>query len=174
MKERIIEMLGNGVSATAVAAALGVTDGYVSQVLNEEGVTEKVQELRAAKYAAFAQEDDDLNKAEAAALRRVNQLLPLMTKPTDAARVFSILNAAKRKVGSVESAAPVGATIIQIALPEAAKVSFTLSSDRQVVEVEDRSLITMPAKNLAARLEQRNASRLLSVSIPSSTLLSKL
>ena len=51
-------------------------------------------------------------------------------------------------------------------MPEAARVRFTLTADRQVIEIEGRSMTTMPARSLASQLEQRNAARLLSAPIP--------
>lgn len=170
MRDRIIEMLGNGIPATNVAAALGCSDSLVSQILSEEGVSEQVSSLRAARFQEFAEQDSSLEAAEQIALNKVKALIPFMTKPSEAARVYGILNAAKRKTGAAANNTGLPNTIVQLQLPEAARVSFTLSSDKQVVEIEGRSMATMPAKSLASRLEQRTAARLLATPIPSTLL----
>lgn len=166
MKDRIIEMLGNGIPATAVAAALGCTDSYISQLLTEDGVVEQVQALRAVKFQEYAEQDARLETAEQKALNKIESLIPYITKPSEAARVYGILNAAKRKTGVHATQNSQVGTVVQLNLPQAAVVSFTLTSDKQVVEVEGRSMVTMPAKSLAARLEQRNAARLLTADVP--------
>lgn len=165
MKDRIIEMLGNGIPAGAVAAAIGCSDSFVSQVLAEPGVAEQVQGLRAARFQEFAEQDATLETAEERALAKVASLIPFITKPAEAVRVYSVLNSAKRKTGQAISNTPTG-TIVQLQLPEQARVAFTISSDRQVVEIEGRSMATMPAKSLADRLQQRQAARLLDAPPP--------
>jgi hypothetical protein len=173
MKDRIIELLGKGISAVQVASAVGCDDSYISQLLSEPGVSEQVQALKATHFAKYAEQDASLDDAEARALQRVSQLLDFATRPAEAVRIFGILNAAKRRTSdTLQNAQPVAQTV-QLDLPAAARVRFTLTTDRQVIEVEGRSMTTMPAKSLAAQLEQRNAARLLATDVPSMLLPSK-
>lgn len=167
MRDQIIELLGKGIPAAQVAAAVGCDDSYISQLLSSPEVYSRVTELRSAHFSEYVAEDEKLNTAEAAALDRVCSLVPFITRPTEAVRVFGVLNAAKRRAVNAESSMPVVQTV-SIELPEAARVSFTLTADRQVIEVAGRSMATMPAKSLAARLEERSAQRLLSTVVPSS------
>jgi hypothetical protein len=173
MKDRIIELLGKGISAIQVASAVGCDDSYISQLLNEPGVTEKVQALKAEHFAKYAEQDATLDKAEAAALEKVSTLLPFVTRPSEAVRMYGILNAAKRRTSDSLQSSQVIAQTVQLDLPAAARVRFTITQDKQVIEVEGRSMTTMPAKSLAAQLEQRNAARLLTTDIPSVLLPSK-
>lgn len=168
MKDRIIEMLGKGIPAAQVALAIGCDDSYISQLLSEPGVTEQVQQLKSEHFSAFVEQDQKLDDLEAQALEKLTHLLPFVTRPAEATRIYSVLNAAKRRtVDSVNSAAPVAQTV-QLELPPSARVRFTLTHDKQVIEVEGRSMTTMPAKSLAAQLEQRNAARLLTTNVPQS------
>lgn len=166
MKDRIIEMLGKGIPATQVASAVGCDDSYISQLLAEEGVYEKVTTAKAEHFAHYVEQDATLDRAEEDALQRLTSLTAFITKPAEAARVFSILNAAKRRTADTANAAQAVAATVSIELPEASRVRFTLTHDRQVIEIEGRSMATMPAKSLAARLEQRNAARMLEANIP--------
>jgi len=166
MKDKIIEMLGRGIPATQVASAVGCDDSYISQLLSHEEVMLQVTELKAEHFSKYLEQDTALDKAEEDALVRLQQLLPFITRSSEAARVYSVLNAAKRRTVDSLAHAQVPAQTVILELPEASRVRFTLTSDRQVVEIEGRSMTTMPAKSLVARLEQRNAARLLDTSIP--------
>lgn len=167
MKERIIEMLGRGITASQVAMAVGCDDSYISQLMADENIAEQVQKQKAEHFAGYMDQDARADAAEKLALDRMITLIPFVTKPAEAARVYSVLNAAKRRTAENVSAAVPVAQTVQLDLPEASRVRFTMTHDRQVIEIEGRSLATMPAKSLAARLEQRNAARLLSTDVPS-------
>jgi len=166
MKQRIIEMLGQGLSATQVAAAVGCDDSYVSQLLSEEGISDKVQALRAENFSKYVELDRRVDEAESRALEKLAALADFITKPTEAARVYNVLNQAKRRtIDSVNQQQAVAQTV-SLDLPAAARVRFTLTNDKQVIEIEGRSMTTLPSKNLVTRLEQRNAARLLDMPIP--------
>lgn len=170
MKERIIEMLGRGIPATQVAMAVGCDDSYISQLMADEGIAAKVQAAKSEHFAAYMEQDKAADDAEASALARLAALIPFITKPSEASRVYRDLNAAKRRtVEQISNAAPVAQTV-QIDMPEVARVRLTMTHDRQVIEIEGRALTTMPAKSLAARLEQRNAARLLAADVPATML----
>lgn len=166
MRDRIAELLGQGLSATIVAQAVGCDDSYISQLLSEPDFEREVIEKRAVRFQEHAEHDNRINQAEKEALDKVMSLLAFSTKPGEAARVFSILNAAKRRTPEVTNPTAAGATTIELNLPETARVSFTVTSEKQVIEIEGRSMTTMPAKSLAARLEQRQAQRLLVTDVP--------
>ena len=166
MREKIIEMLGSGIPATQVASAVGCDDSYISQLLSEPGVCEQVTALKAEHFSKYVEQDQLADDAEAAALAKVSSLIPFITRPAEAVRVYSVLNAAKRRTAdSMNASAPIAQTVA-LELPESARVRFTITPDKQVIEIEGRSMTTMPAKSLAARLEQRNAARLLTQDVP--------
>lgn len=166
MKERIIEMLGKGIPAVQVAGAVGCDESYISQLLSDEAISLQVQELRAENFSNYIAQDKILDEAEAKALEKVAHLVQFITKPTEAARAYQILNAAKRRTVDQVNQQQAVAQTVALELPAAARVRLTLTSDRQVVEIEGRPMITMPAKNLTARLEQRRATSLLDMQIP--------
>lgn len=159
-------MLGNGIPATQVASAVGCDDSYISQLLSEEGVADKVIAAKAEHFSKYVELDGRVDDAESEALRRVESLIPFITKPSEAVRVYSVLNAAKRRTSDSANAAQAVMQTISLDIPEASRVRFTLTADRQVIEIEGRSMTTMPAKSLASQLEQRNATRLLSALAP--------
>jgi hypothetical protein len=166
MQDRIIELLGQGVPAAQVALHVGCDPSYVSQILADENNSLRVQELRATHFEAHVAHDKRIDMAEQKALARIESLVDFITKPSEAARVFSLLNQAKRQTLEAGNSQAMPSTIVNLQLPDAARISFTVTADRQVIEVEGRSMVTMPAKNVAAQLEQRNATRLLTQRAP--------
>lgn len=167
MQDKIIELLGRGIPATQVAAAVGCDDSYISQLLSNESIVAKVQELRVAHYSGYVELDKKVDSAEEAALKKVISLIPYLAKPTEAVQVYKVLNAAKRRTMDAASATQTPTQTVILDLPEAARVRFTLTHDKQVIEIAGRSMTTMPAKSLAAQLEQRTAARMLTSDIPS-------
>ena len=166
MKDKIIEMLGRGIPAVQVASAVGCDDSYISQIVADPDNAAKIQELKAVHFSKYVEQDASLDEAEAAALDKVKFLVPFITRPAEAVRVYAVLNGARRRTGeNANAAAPVMATV-SLDLPEAARVKFTLTADKQVIEIAGRSMTTMPAKSMAAILEQRNAARLLATDVP--------
>ena len=166
MKERIIEMLGKGIPATQVASAVGCDESYISQLLSQEEISQQVQNLRAENFSNYIEQDKILDEAEAAALQKVALLVPMITRPLEATRAYSILNAAKRRTVDAISSQQAVAQTVALELPAAARVRLTLTNDKQVIEIEGRSMTTMPAKSLVARLEQRKATNLLDMKVP--------
>lgn len=170
MQDRIIEMLGRGIAAAQVAAAVGCDDSYISQLIANEEFASKVQALRAEHFANYIETDQHIDTAEDEALKRLASLVPFITKPAEAARVFGVLNGARRRASDRNASGQAQAQTVVLDIPEAARVTFTTTADRQVIEIAGRSMTTMPAKSLAAQLEQRNAQRLLNAKIPSTML----
>ena len=66
-------------------------------------------------------------------------------------KVAQVANAAKRK-SEAATAVQQPSTIVNIALPQQALVEFKLSTDKQVVEIDGRSLTTMPSHVVQAKL----------------------
>ena len=90
-------MLGRGIPAIQVAAAVGCDDSYISQLLSSEEISLQVQVLRAEHFSEFMEQDARVDTAESAALARVETLIPFITRPAEAVRVYAVLNAAKRR-----------------------------------------------------------------------------
>jgi hypothetical protein len=166
MRDKIIEMLGKGIPATQVASAVGCDDSYISQLMSEEGVEQRVIALKAEHFSVYVEQDQKADDAEAEALEKVASLIPFITRPAEAVRVYAVLNAAKRRTVDTANAAAVVAQTVSLELPAVMRVRMTMTHDKQVIEIEGRSMTTMPAKTLAAQLEQRNASRLLETAVP--------
>jgi len=166
MKDRIIELLGRGIPAVSVAMAVGCDESYISQVVAEPGAADRISSLKMAHFQEFTELDDSLNAAEKKALEKLTHLVPFITKPSEAARVYSVLNAAKRRTADAAQNAQAPSTIVAIDLPQAARVAFITDHNRQVIEIDSRPMITMPAPSLVKVAEERRATQLLNMNVP--------
>lgn len=155
-QEKIVALLGVGVTPTQVALATGVSDGYISQLIARPEIAAQIAELRTAKAAEHIEHDASLDSDEELARRLVRTNLDRgFLKPMEVLRHFQVLNAARRKsdVSNLQSAPT--ATIVNLQLPAQAAVQFQLTVDRQVIEVSGRSMATMGAKQVATMLQEK-------------------
>lgn len=167
MKDRIIELLGRGIPAVQVALAVGCDESYISQVVSEDGVAAQISALKMEHFESYTALDDSADEAEEAALKKVKQLIPFITKPSEAANVYRVLNQAKRRTAdAVSSAQSAQSTVVNLQLPAAARVAFITDHNRQVIEIDSRPLVTMGAQSLVKVSEQVRAAKLLSTSVP--------
>lgn len=146
----------------AVADSVGVDPSYVSQLMAREEVAQRVAELRAARATQFIEHDGNIEALEKVALERMAKLLPLQSDIMKITRVFQVLNSARKSqehgVGA-QGQAP--GAVVSITLPEAAQVHFKLTPDKQVIEIEGRSMVPMPSHMVAAQLRAKKTLELL-------------
>lgn len=148
-REKLLGLLAAGVSQTSAALAVGVTDGYVSQLLSEQEFSAALVEKRGASLSAAVEHDAKIESVEAKALRAVETKLPFVRNAIEAARIFQILNSSKRRLEAGSSGGDsLGAQQVTIILPRAAAVQITMNTLNQVIEVQGRSMATLPSRAL--------------------------
>lgn len=157
---RIQKMLGEGLTSSVVASAVGCDPSYISQLMEDEEFKNAVLIARATKAEGAVKRDGKWDQIEELALEKAAQMLPLVTRPTDLVRLAAMANAAKRRSsefsGGSESAAPT----VNLVLPASAVIHFQMNSNAQVVEVDGRSLAALPTKTLAEKLKERAQERI--------------
>ena len=160
-EQRALELLGQGIAASVVASAVGVTEGRVSQLLADEEFARKVAELRFAHLTAQTQLDVKADKLEDRLLNKIEKTLDSLYKPGELLNAYRILNSAKRKgaMVPVDSATQQG-RVVSITIPTVIQNKFVTSSINQVVQVMDmegneKSLVTASSGSLAALSERR-------------------
>jgi hypothetical protein len=158
-RDRVISLLGQGFSQTMVATACGVTPSWVSQLVDEPEVREEIARLRAGSLQEKVAADENLDKLEKKALQMLESKLVYTRNPVDAARIFALLNKATRKTAnSNPEHDAVAIQQVNIVLPKAAAaIHIQLNQQNQVIEVEGRSMATLPSRalpSLAATREQ--------------------
>jgi hypothetical protein len=162
-RERAIKLLGQNIQQSLVASAIGVSESYISQLLVEEGVAAEIAQLKAASLEAAVEKDETIESLEKSALAKIKSQLTYVKSPLEAARVFQILNNAKKATQAPQLGDSAGVQIVQITLPAAARgssVRISLNTSNQVIDVEGRSMAPLPSKalpQLAKRLADKTA-----------------
>ena len=155
MQEKVVELLGRGYSQAVVASAVGVTDGYIAQLVSQPEIRDQVAALRLQHVHAQVELDDGVDSLEKLALEKMHHMLPYVTKPMEAIRIYQIANAAKRRSAETSGTTETKAPIVQLILPNVMAVQFKLSTDRQVVEINGKSMSALPSAVLNKKLEER-------------------
>lgn len=159
-REHLLRLLGEcNLAPVQAAQATGLSESYISQLMAEESFREEVLRLRTQRLTQYSEHDTELDSLESKALSRVAETLPFM-KGNDALRAFQVLNAAKRRSAQVsQSATP--SMVVELEIPPAAQVHFKIQvGTSEVVEVEGRSLATLPSKNVTDMHRQITAKKL--------------
>lgn len=155
--DRIKELLGNGLSNEIVASTVGVTPSFISQLMSDETFYNAVIEKRTQTLAAATNRDRRIDGIEDKLIDQLDEAVSgkLIYKPADILRTFAVINAARRR--GVDAAGGAGTTInsvtVNLTLPKVTRKTFTLDGNAEVIEVGDKTMVTMPAaallKNLA-------------------------
>lgn len=167
---RIQKLLGCGLPTTVVASTVGCDPSYVSQLLEDDEFKSGVLLARAQQTEELVTRDKNWNAVEDLALEKALQMLPLVSRPNDLIRIATFANAAKRRAGEYTGMHESQAAVVNITLPAGASVHFQMNANSQVVEVDGRSMASLPTKHLTERLKERREAReaagIVDVSVP--------
>ena len=99
-EERIISLLGQGLSETTVASAVGVSVSRISQMLSEDSIRERVAELRYTNLASATGRDNKYDTIEDSLLDKLEKSLGMMFRPVEILKALQIINGAKKRSGN--------------------------------------------------------------------------
>ena len=147
-EERALKLLGTGVSAEQVAAALGVTPARISQLLADENFASQVAELKYTNLLSHSERDSQADAIEDKLLDKIEHLLPLMMRPMEAIKAYQVINGAKRRGSQGLAGANATQTVVQIAVPVQITQKFVTSPQNQVIQAGDQELLTIQSGSL--------------------------
>lgn len=152
----IIKLAARSWKSKEIADFLGVSESYVSQVLATEEAQAQIGQANIAEWEAAESFDDMLGKAEKKALEQVERSLPLM-RGVDAARIFKVLNEAKRRKDSLNRRGQEhgNGVFVQIMLPAAAEGKLVMTKESQIIEVDGKPMISATPTQLDKIFEER-------------------
>lgn len=160
LTDQIKEMLGCGISQSAISSTLGVDPSYISQLLTNDEFRNDVQRKQIVNLKGATDRDKKLEALEDKAIERLSQTIDFVTKPMEAARILSIVNNTKRRGAEVNGQnAAGGAPIVNLVIPEAARVAFTFNESMQIIDVQGRSMAPMPTTRVQEMLAERKKQR---------------
>lgn len=154
LEERAVNLLGQGIAAEAVAAALGVTPARISQMLSDERIANYVSTLKYENLQKHNKRDNAYDEIEDRLLEKLDKSIPLMFKPETILKAIQTVNGAKRR-GQTSSEQVINPqNIVNINLPVTIKQKFVTNINNQVVQAGERELQTISSAKLLAKVEQ--------------------
>ena len=143
-----------------ISRKLNVSEGYVSQIINQNELSEKILKAKLKYLDEATQRDNNLNKLEDLIVERLEEAIPSFYKPKDILMAFSVINKAVRRGATAEDLQSLNRDsdnkVIQINLPEVIKQRYRLNSQSEVIEVEGRPLVTADSKTLFQQVTQES------------------
>jgi len=158
-EDRALALLGSGVPASAVAAALGVTPGRISQLLANDEFADQVVNLKVTALNKHNDRDTAYDTMEDLLLTKLKSALPLLFRPADIAKTLQLINGAKRRGQSAPEQVVAQTNMVTVLLPIHIKQKYTTNIANQVVQAGDQSLITMQSGNLLGMIEPKEAGK---------------
>ena len=153
IEERALSLLGSGIDAEQVAAALGVTPSRISQLLSDESFAHKVADIRYQFLQQHNVRDERYDNLEDRFLDRLEKHESLFFKPNDILKALTTLNSAKRRGQSAPTSVTNNQNIVTLVLPKIIAAEFSIDMNNQVIKAGDQELLTMPSGNLLKQVE---------------------
>jgi hypothetical protein len=154
--DKIKALLGSGLPNETVATATGVTAAYISQLMSDKVFADEIIAMRVQRLSASTERDASIDAVEDDILKRLHSAVKsgMIYRPLDLARVFTIVNSAKRRGVSPQENMVVNNTVVNLTLPAATTREFTttITPAGEVVEAGGQNLVTMPAHELLKKL----------------------
>jgi hypothetical protein len=147
-EEKALNLLGQGVKPEQVAAALGVTSSYISQLVSQPEFAAQVFELRYKNLAKHNERDNAYDRIEDKLVKKLDDLIPLMMKPVEVLRAIQVINSAKRRGSSAPEQLTSQQTVVNLTMPIQVIQQFTRNSSNQVIKAGDQELITIQSGNM--------------------------
>lgn len=152
-EDRALQLLGNGVPAESVAAALGVTASRISQLLADPVFSEQVTTLRFESLQSHNKRDATYDSLEDKLLSKMDRSIGLLLKPMDIMKALQVVNTAKRRGQSAPDQVVNQQNVVSIVMPTIIVQKFATNINNQVTKAGDQELLTLSSGDLLKRAE---------------------
>ena len=153
-QDRALSLLGQGVSPEHTALALGITPSAISQLLSAPEFAEQVATLRFQNLAKHSERDNRADTLEDKLLEKIEDLLPFISRPLEAARLYQIVNGAKRRGQSAPESITNQQEVVQLLMPVQIINQYTVNSNNQVIKAGQQDLVTVQSGRMQHLLDQ--------------------
>ena len=151
--EKILKLLGTGLSTEVVATAVGCDPSYISQLMADESFRQRVIELRLLSLTGATSRDQKYDALEDQLLDKLNEVVNYISKPREVISALVALNKAERRGAKPQEQTVVNNRIVNLMLPPKVALRFITNSNQQIVAVNGESMVTMPSDKLPNLLE---------------------
>lgn len=149
-EQRIITLLGSGLSASVVANAVGVSESRISQLMSDKEFADEVSTLKFQSLQKHNEMDDMYDKMEKTVANRLDEMLPMITRPSELLKSAQILNQMKRRGMSSPDQMVSQTQVVQLLMPVAITQKFTTNINNQVIHAGEQTLQTIQGSTLLA------------------------
>lgn len=155
--DKVVELLGCGLNHEQAAQAVGCDTSYITHLLSDETIRNKVVAVRSTALSANNDRDRKIDSLEDRVLAKIEESLDLIYKPSDLLAAFTVLNRAQRRGYHTPSGASQAVTqIVNLQIPQQVFKHFTLSDSGEVIDIEGQTMVSMPAQALLSDLQKEN------------------
>lgn len=160
--DRVITLLGQGITGEQVAAACGITSSAVSQLASDPELAKEIAELRFKNLAQFNERDDKYNQLEDTLLEQLKGSVMFMgTDPMKIARILMMVNKSERRGQQAPTHMTQQNTVVQLTLPvqiinQFSQTAFTKDVNNQVIKAGNQELVTVQSADMTKLLEAQN------------------
>lgn len=151
-KDRVLKLLGSGLSSEMVANAIGCDPSYISQLLTDENFREEVAQLRVHSLTAASARDAKYDEVEDALLKKLADSLDYFLKPRDILTALATVNKMERRGTRPQESTVINNQVVNLSIPAQVHARFVLNSGQQVVAVSVgdsvKSMVTLDSKKL--------------------------
>lgn len=155
-QQKALSLLGAGVAAEAVAATIGVTPSYISQLISDENFAEAVSTLRYESMQKHNVRDNKYDELEDALIDQFNTIRHSIMRPMELVRSLQVINAAKRRGASTPEHITNKSTQVVLNMPTQIIQKFSTNINNQVIQVSGQELLTIDSKALLAAAGKQN------------------
>lgn len=136
-----------GFSQDEIAAALGVTPAYISQLCTKHGIAEVAK-------PQFADIDALYEDVELLALQQLKRTIVTVGDPMKLVRIAQTLNSTKRRSMAAHPSEQKATTVVQLNLPQAAAAQFVFNGSQEAIAWKQGETVTHLATASTQQLEQ--------------------
>jgi len=155
-ESRALSLLGAGVSAEQVAAALGVSASRISQLLADESFSAQVTTLRYETLSRHNMRDSNYDTLEDTLAEKLSGLVPLMMRPMEVIKSLQIVNSLKRRGQSAPEQLTTAQQVVNITVPNLIVNKFVTNVQNQVIRAGQQELLTIQSSTLLKEREAQN------------------
>ncbi len=145
---KALALLSSGITSAECARALGVTDSYISQLIGDEEFTRKLAEQRFEALRKNNARDNELDELEDTLIAKIKESSRWLVDPMKAAKLFQIVNAAKRRGSSAPASLLEKQTVIRLNMPITLVQKFTLNGQNQIITAGSQDLVTIQSHRM--------------------------
>lgn len=136
---RALDLLASGFDAAQVASALGLSEGRISQLMSGSEFATELATKRYTQLAKHNETDNLADRVERKTLEMIEKSLPIIMDPMKLARIYGVVNSAKRRGASAPDAIHSQRRTITLNIPIAVVNKFQTNAANQVVEAGTQS-----------------------------------